>query len=138
MKVSLTYFKETGKYYSEGSYETEKEHLFEIFNEVRQKVQDRILPRLVKGCSEFIVSIDVPDHPHNHPRLIVPSKEEIRKMKTYEIRLILEELEPEKSKKFPGLCVQQLETYQLRSYETEEESRALFEAAQDFLHREFN
>lgn len=74
MKVNLTYYKQTGKYYTEGSYETGKVCLFEIFNEVRQKVQDRILPGLVEGCSEFIVGIDVPNHPHNHPRLIIPNR----------------------------------------------------------------
>lgn len=138
MKVNLTYFKDTGKYYSEGSYETEKEHLFSIFQEVQQKVQDRILPGLVRGCSEFIVGIDVPDHPNNHPRLIVPSTEEIQKMKTYQVRLVLEELAPEESERFPALCRHQLETHQVRTYETEEEGRTLFEAAQEILHRELN
>jgi len=71
MKVNLIYFKQTGKYYSEGDYETEKEHLFEIFDEVRKKLRRRILPGLIQGHSNFIVSVDVPDHPHRHPKLII-------------------------------------------------------------------
>lgn len=31
MKVKLTYFKRSGKYYSEGEYETKMVHMFEIF-----------------------------------------------------------------------------------------------------------
>lgn len=59
-------------------------------------------------------------------------------MKTYRVRLILEELAPEESEKFPGLCVHQLEAFQVRTYETEEEALALFEAAQDILHQKLN
>ena len=70
MKVNLIYFKQTGKFFSEGTYETEKEHLFQIFTEVREKTHSGDLPGLIKGHSEFLVSIDVPDHPHRHPHLI--------------------------------------------------------------------
>ena len=59
-------------------------------------------------------------------------------MKTYQVRLVLEELEPEKSEKFPGLCRHQLETDIIHTYETEEEARALFETAQDTLHQKLN
>jgi hypothetical protein len=75
MKVNLTYFKQTGKYYSKGSYETDKEHLFQIFEEVRLMVQAGTLPGLCRGCNEFIVGIDVPDHPHNHPHLVIERNE---------------------------------------------------------------
>lgn len=69
MKVKLTYFKESGKYYSDGNYETNKIHLFEIFKEVKQKLDDRCLPGLIKNHSYFIVLIDVPEHQNNHPHL---------------------------------------------------------------------
>ena len=55
-------------------------------------------------------------------------------MKTYQVRLVLEETEYVGSQ----LCRHQLRIYQVRTYETEEEGRALFEAAQDILHRELN
>lgn len=70
MKVELTYFKERGKYYSGGEYETECEHMFQIFCEVRVMVEQRKLPELVDGAHGYHVLINVPDHPHNHPHLI--------------------------------------------------------------------
>jgi len=62
MIVKLTYFKSTGKYYSEGEYKTEKIALWEIFKEVREKMFGGCLPGLCKGTCDFIVSIDVPEH----------------------------------------------------------------------------
>lgn len=73
MKVNLTYFKHTGKYYSEGSYTTTNESLLGIWEEVRDMAfTTKTLPDLIEGHSEFIVSIDVPEHPHNHPKLLLP------------------------------------------------------------------
>jgi len=68
--VNLTYFKESGKYYSEGCYDSEKAHLFEITEEVKQKVRNRELPGLMEGHSPFHVLIDVPDHQNRHFHLI--------------------------------------------------------------------
>lgn len=55
-------------------------------------------------------------------------------MKTYQIRLVLEELEPEKSQRFPSLCVRQLETFQVSIKETEEEGQKAFEVVRALLH----
>lgn len=72
MKVNLNYFKPTtGKFYSTGSYETEKEQIYEIFEEVRELRFNGKLPDLVEGCTQFIVHIDVPDHHMNYPALIL-------------------------------------------------------------------
>lgn len=71
MKVKLTYFKRTGKFYSEGEYETECEHMYQIFREVRQLWEARRLPGLCENHSDFIVLIGVPDHEHDYPHLIV-------------------------------------------------------------------
>ena len=71
MKVKLTYFKTTGKYYSEGECETNKEHLHEIFRDIRILSDYKKLPGLVEGHSDFITLIDVPEHKHNHPHLII-------------------------------------------------------------------
>ncbi len=69
--VKLTYFKSGGKYYSSGEYQTKKKDLDDIWDEVRHMRSIRHLPGLAEGCSEFIVLIEVPDHPHKHPHLII-------------------------------------------------------------------
>lgn len=71
MKVQLTYFKDTGKFYSEGSYETDKAPLYEIWDEVREMIKQGTRPGLAKGCHEFHTLINVPGHVHEHPRLIL-------------------------------------------------------------------
>ncbi len=69
-KVKLTYFKPGGKYYSCGSYISEQTAIHNIFFDVREMRNNKTLPDLVKGHSRFYVLINVPDHPHDHPRLI--------------------------------------------------------------------
>lgn len=70
-KVKLTYFKPAGKYYSQGEYQSKYSDLDDIWDEVRYMQGTRHLPGLTEGCSEFTVLIEVPGHPHDHPRLIV-------------------------------------------------------------------
>jgi hypothetical protein len=78
MKVLLTIFKPSGKYYTTGEYETTKQNLFEIWEEIQQMVRDGKLPGLRDGShwtkdagkEDWMVSVDVPSHPHNHPRII--------------------------------------------------------------------
>lgn len=70
MKVKLTYFKYSGKYYSNGEYDSDKEFIYQIIDEVSQKVNLGRLPGLVEGANEFIVLVEVPDHEHNHPTLL--------------------------------------------------------------------
>lgn len=70
--VFLTYFKQSGKYYSSGCYETEKIALYQIWEEVAQMQIDGKLPGLMSvggGDRTFDVLIEVPGHPHEHPRL---------------------------------------------------------------------
>ena len=70
--VKLEYFKRSGKWYESGKYISEKEALYGIWDEVRAMRSSGNLPGLVKGAgSEFIISVDVPGHPHEHPHLIV-------------------------------------------------------------------
>ncbi len=71
MTVNLNYFKMSGKWYAEGSYETECEHLFQIWDEV---VTLKTLPGLmpISKPASFIISVDVPDHKDRHPHLIIP------------------------------------------------------------------
>lgn len=71
MLVKLTYFKPSGKYYSEGSYTTNNVGLYDIWSEVRTMQIEKDLPGLTSGHSDFIISVDVPDHPCRHPHLIL-------------------------------------------------------------------
>jgi len=71
MKVKLNYFRETGKWYSEGEYDTERILLFEIFEEVKQLRDTKKLPGLMEGHSFYFVLIDVPEHEHNYPHLVI-------------------------------------------------------------------
>jgi len=79
MKVNLTYYKPSGKYYSEGSYETNQKHLFEIWDEVRAMGRLGQLPGITTDRNYFTISVDVPEHEHNHPHLVIPFyKEHVR------------------------------------------------------------
>ena len=71
MKVNLTYFKQSGKYYSSGSCDVPDSYaMYDIHKHVESLKLTRTLPDLGPGHSNFIVLIDVPDHEHNHPILI--------------------------------------------------------------------
>ena len=71
MEVKLTYFKPSGKYYSTGEMEVPGTmHLQDIWDIVDGRISAGQLPGLIEGHSEFIVYIEVPRHPHNHPRIM--------------------------------------------------------------------
>lgn len=84
-KVVLTYFKPTGKYYSEGEYETEKQYMYEVYDEVRQKADNKTLPGICGNDWIILVSVDE-NHPNSYPCLIMPDKYR---------KLIIEEQEKE-------------------------------------------
>ncbi len=71
-RVKLTYFKQSGKYYSDGEYWSGKLALYEIWEEVNEMLSSGKRPGLVNGKNEFYVTVDVPEHPHRHPHLIIP------------------------------------------------------------------
>ena len=73
MQVELTYFKATGKYYSEGSFEVDDMDLHLIWDRVVDMREAGELPGLCRGGGkDFIIQVDVPGHRHEHPRLIMP------------------------------------------------------------------
>lgn len=72
MTVKLTYFKASGKYYSEGEYKTKLTGLYSIFSETRELMRTGKPPGLADGVPEFYVLVDVPRHQHRHPYLITP------------------------------------------------------------------
>ncbi len=71
--VHLTYFKKSGKYYSEGEYVSQKHDMFDIVAEVRQLLASGTHPGLRDGPDDWFVVIDVPNHPHDCPTLHIPS-----------------------------------------------------------------
>ncbi len=73
-KVELTYFKESGKYYSEGEYVSEQEELWEIWAEIRGMFRQGKRPGLVNGKQKFNTLVSVPDHPHDHPHFIMANR----------------------------------------------------------------
>lgn len=69
-EVKLTYFKQSGKYYSEGRYETNKEYMYQIVEEVKMLNIEEDLPDIGK-TSEFSILVTVADnHPNGYPCLI--------------------------------------------------------------------
>lgn len=72
LKVNLTYFKVSGKYYIGTSYRTEHESLLDIWKEVENMRAEDRLPGLKEGLAneEFTILVDVPEHTDNHPHLL--------------------------------------------------------------------
>lgn len=79
MRVHLEYYKESGKYYSDGEYESRKEHAFEVFTEVREMVASGKRPGLVDcepGANRFSIRV-FPDG--EYPALISPSTDDLKR-----------------------------------------------------------
>jgi hypothetical protein len=72
-RVHLTYFKKSGKYYCTGEYTSNKEQLFEIWQEVRDMKGEH--PGLVGLHTDGPIMVDIPSHPHSHPHLLMPAPE---------------------------------------------------------------
>jgi len=68
--IKLTYFKRSGKYYTEGSYYSEKEYMYQIFEEVAELKENLQLPGLSSGDWEGIIHIYSDTHPNAYPGLI--------------------------------------------------------------------
>lgn len=77
MKAKLTWFKDTGKYYTDDEMNVETPNiilqsgeeappLFKIWEMVQHEYR-------YNRPGEYCV-VDVPEHPHNHPRLIIFKK----------------------------------------------------------------
>jgi hypothetical protein len=69
--IKLTYFKRSGKYYSDGSYYSEKKYMWEIFDEVADMNANFLLPGLNSGDYwDGIIHIHSDTHPNAYPGLI--------------------------------------------------------------------
>jgi len=73
MKVNLTYFKASGKYYSSGSYNSDKEHMIDIVQEVKLMHDIRQLPDLCINHSDYNIHI-LPEF-SGYPHLLINLKE---------------------------------------------------------------
>lgn len=72
LTVKLTYFKQSGKYYSSGEFSTPADvQLFDVWEQVKEMRDSGNLPSLVSGCREFNILIEVPGHRHEHPRFLM-------------------------------------------------------------------
>lgn len=67
--VKLTYFKETGKYYSSGALEVEAETYSDVVTHLKQLHQHGRLPGLTSGGKDFHMVADIGD---GHPVCFVP------------------------------------------------------------------
>ena len=75
MKVKITYYKATGKWYSDEEFESklpEGSSLHHYWEELEQMFAHHKRPGLLDGENEFFVVIEVPGHEHAHPRMILP------------------------------------------------------------------
>ena len=87
MKVVLTYFRASGKYYGDAEFESTKNSivdgigendqshppLFHVWAEVQEMRDTGRLPGLILNSGkDFIILISVPEHQHDHPRLVLP------------------------------------------------------------------
>jgi hypothetical protein len=72
LAVKLTYFKQGGKYYSDGEFFVDQSIMLTDVWSLVVKMRNRgELPGLVEGAVEFNILVNVPGHPHEHPRLIM-------------------------------------------------------------------
>ena len=69
--IKLTYFKPSGKFYGEGEYWTTQVFMMDVFEEVKQKREDGMLPGMYRG-EEFTIHVGHVDHPNGYPALIHP------------------------------------------------------------------
>jgi hypothetical protein len=96
MKVKLTYFKESGKYYTEGSFTTKK-HFYDVIVEVRDMMAEGRLPGLVLGAKEFDVLVEIPNAP---PHMI----HRVRQNAPPSLTGLFRQLASSRPKAKPGKC----------------------------------
>lgn len=70
IKCTLTYFKDSGKYYGEGFCEVEAEHMFQVQEKIRVMLARGQRPGLCDGFG-FIAHVTT-DHPMDVPFLVMP------------------------------------------------------------------
>jgi hypothetical protein len=74
MKVNLIYFTDNGCFHSEAMYESEKEQVWEVFEQVQRLYNEGCLPGLIDGL-RLITLVDQVEHKDSHAHLILGYKE---------------------------------------------------------------
>jgi hypothetical protein len=69
LTVELTYFKDNGKYYSGGNFNTHLDDLFSIWECIRQMPKHPGLS--TNWFNSGFILVEVPKHPSNHPILLL-------------------------------------------------------------------
>lgn len=72
MLVKISYFRPSGKWYTEAEYVTDSELMHHIYDECATLWKANRLPGVVHS-SEYHVLINVPEHVYNVPHLLVTS-----------------------------------------------------------------
>ena len=69
--IELTYFKPSGKYYTNGAYVTNLKSMYQIFEQVQKLKDSGELPGLGVTSDHYIIHIYAPEHPNYYPGLIL-------------------------------------------------------------------
>ena len=72
-RIKLTYFKPSGKYYTDGEYQTERAQWWDVIDEIKEMRRGGKLPGFCEGGGKWsIIHVDGDDHPGGYPVLIMP------------------------------------------------------------------
>lgn len=70
--IKLTYFKPSGKWYTDGVFTSKLEYMYEIFDHVRDLRNTSKLPGLGSGSWDGYILVTSDDHPCAYPGLVLP------------------------------------------------------------------
>jgi len=76
MKIELLYFKPHGKYYSTGELEINEAPMYSVIDYVKRLKEEKKLPGLIEGHSDFHVVITGNGHPRGFPALLLGKLDE--------------------------------------------------------------
>jgi hypothetical protein len=75
MKAYITYFKHTGKYYTDVVINVPDDmEIYNIFKLIHKQLRDGTLPGLSGNHNNYFVHINVPDHEYSYPAILLPLK----------------------------------------------------------------
>lgn len=66
-RIKVLYFKPYGKFYSSGEYWTDKQHMYQVFEEFEAMLAAGKRPGLVDGHDGFTAVLDCSGHPMGYP-----------------------------------------------------------------------
>lgn len=73
-EIKVTWFRPSGKYYTDGSFFTKREDMLGVFYEFQDMLAEGIRPGLVDSKkNEFFAVLDCSAHPHGFPMMFRPN-----------------------------------------------------------------